>query len=284
MIALLCWLTLAQEPTLDAVVARMQNWLLTFQTQLSGIVAEEAYVQDARILGRTATTTAVPLMGHRELKSDLLMVKPQGTDAWVQFRDVFEVDGKLVHNRSERLMDLFVTPTGGTRSQAERIMNESARYNIGAIERNINLPVFALAFLLPGNAQRFRFKLSTKMRPALMRDHLPAGAAVVEFQEFETPTLIKTSNDRDMPASGRYWVDRETGRILLSEMIASDGTLIATIDVLYGAGLGGLQMPVEMREQYEHRIRGTRIDGSASYGHFRQFQVNVDEQLAPIKK
>ena len=148
----------------------------------------------------------------------------------------------------------------------------------------MNLPVFALAFLLPGNAERFRFTLSTKMRPALMREHTPAEAVVVEFHEFGTPTVIKTSNGRDMPASGRFWVDRETGRILLTEMIAGDGTLIATIDVLYGAGPKGLQVPVEMREQYEHRIRGTRINGSATYGHFRQFQVSVDEQLAPIKK
>ena len=33
-----------------------------------------------------------------------------------------------------------------------------------------------------------------------------------------------------------------------------------------------------------HRVRGTRVDGSASYSHFRQFQVSVDAQLTPIKK
>ena len=33
---------------------------------------------------------------HRELTSDLLLVKPAGADPWLQFRDVFEVDGKPI--------------------------------------------------------------------------------------------------------------------------------------------------------------------------------------------
>ena len=39
-----------------------------------------------------------------------------------------------------------------------------------------------------------------------------------------------------------------------------------------------------MRERYEIRRDGSRVDGTATYRRFRQFQVKVDEKLAPIVK
>jgi hypothetical protein len=42
-------------------------------------------------------------------------------------------------------------------------------------------------------------------------------------------------------------------------------------------------VPVEMRETYSDR-RGARVEGTAEYGRFRQFQVNVDEQFLLKKK
>jgi hypothetical protein len=39
-----------------------------------------------------------------------------------------------------------------------------------------------------------------------------------------------------------------------------------------------------MREYYQLRRDNTRIDGTATYSRFRQFQVKVDEKIAPIVK
>jgi hypothetical protein len=39
-----------------------------------------------------------------------------------------------------------------------------------------------------------------------------------------------------------------------------------------------------MRERYDDRRGRSRIDGVATYGRFRQFQVKVDETIGPIKK
>src|SRR5947208_1164860 len=89
-----------QEPAVEAVLRRAGAYVTEFQRQLSGVVAEESYVQDVRD-SRTAA-------GHRVLKSDLLLVKPQGADRWIQFRDVFDVDGKPVRDRDERLVKLFL--------------------------------------------------------------------------------------------------------------------------------------------------------------------------------
>jgi hypothetical protein len=39
-----------------------------------------------------------------------------------------------------------------------------------------------------------------------------------------------------------------------------------------------------MRERYDRLRNGTSVEGFASYGRTRQFQVLVDEKLGPIKK
>jgi hypothetical protein len=39
-----------------------------------------------------------------------------------------------------------------------------------------------------------------------------------------------------------------------------------------------------MRERYDIRRGGSRVDGVATYSRFRQFQVKVDEKIAPIVK
>ena len=46
----------------------------------------------------------------------------------------------------------------------------------------------------------------------------------------------------------------------------------------------GLLVPSVMRERYDIRRDGSRVDGEAVYARFRQFQVTVDEKLTPIVK
>ena len=97
----------AQETTIATVLARAGVYVVEFQRNLAGIVAEEQYVQDVRTsLGSPRQNQL--MVTHRELKSDLLVMKPLGADRWIQFRDVFEVDGKPVRDRNERLMKLNV--------------------------------------------------------------------------------------------------------------------------------------------------------------------------------
>src|SRR6476659_3017497 len=88
----------AQEPALDAVLQRAGRYVTDFQRLLSGVVAEETYRQELHEAAAISPTRPRMSAGptRRELKSDLLRVKPQGSDRWIQFRDVFEVDGKQV--------------------------------------------------------------------------------------------------------------------------------------------------------------------------------------------
>jgi hypothetical protein len=277
---------LAVQPPLDPVLSRAGAYVVEFQRLLSGVVAEEQYVQDVRYPLGAGTRYSPLLPRHRELKSDLLMVKPVGGDRWLQFRDVFEVDGRAIRDRNERLMALFVSPTASSASQTDRITQESSRYNIGNLLRTVNVPVLALVVLDPQHQGRFRFKRTDHRDPLLGRGRSrPADVWVIEYQEVQKQTMIRTANGRDLPARGRFWIEAATGHVVASELVAEDTTISGRIDVDYDIEPAiGLLVPVLMRERYDIRHDGSRVDGEASYSRFRQFQVKVDEKLVPVVK
>jgi hypothetical protein len=213
------------------------------------------------------------------------MVKPIGSSRYYAFRDVFEVDRKEVRDRQDRLMKLFVEPSASTAKQLQAIMSESARFNIGRVERNINLPPFALLFLDPATQPGFRFKMTNTRKVDLpMSSPPPAATMVVEFHETAHPTIIQNGGRGDIAAHGRLWIEPLTGRVLMTELLADNSDITACIDVMYReeTGISPL-VPAEMRERYIRRRDGSRTDGVATYSHFRQFQVKVDEKIAPIK-
>src|SRR5271154_3490210 len=74
----------AQEPALDTVLSRAGAYVVEFQKKLSGVVAEEQYVQDVRMPLNTGSRWNPRTVTHRELRSDLLLVKAAGLDRWLQ--------------------------------------------------------------------------------------------------------------------------------------------------------------------------------------------------------
>jgi hypothetical protein len=268
-----------QEPQQEQVLARASEYAAAFQKQLAGIVLEETYEQDVRALPGASMRAG---SAHRELRSDVLLVKVEGVDRWVQFRDVFEVDGKPIRDRDERLERLFLKPSRTSWAQAERIAIESARHNLGNVQRTVNLPVLALIFLDPAQLPRFAF---TRVRPGNLRPFAGIIASehdvwALQYQEAKTNTVIRTTGDRDLPAHGRFWIDAPTGRVLRTEIIAEDLNLRGKVDVTYRLEPGlGFLVPAEMREEYLNRTRNSRILGKAVYGKFRKFSVTTEEAI-----
>jgi hypothetical protein len=223
-----------------------------------------------------------------------LLIKPAGAAAWMEFRDVFEVDGSPVRERDERLVKMFLEPSPSTNAQIATILEESARFNIGDIKRNVNTPIFPLLYLEQANRFRFKFKQTPDRRPTTTVSGDAAGGGafrvatevwVIAYDEKESHTMIRTDGEKDLPSKGRFWIDPATGRVLMSELTAENRHIRATIDVSYQSEpLLGLLVPIEMRERYEGKSNGSLVEGRATYGHFRQFQVKVDEKLAPIIK
>jgi hypothetical protein len=280
----------APEPTLATVLEKAGAYVLDFQNQLAGIVAEERYLQNQRIAPGTVRRGALAAPRHRELISDLLLVRPVGADRWIQFRDVFEVDGKRVRDRSQRLERLFLAPTTSTPDHVRQIVAESTRYNIGTVERTVNVPLLALLFLDPSKQPRFTFTRAKNAAPSMSFARLPATVWVIEYRELERQTLIRGTNQNDLPSRGRFWIEPATGRVLMTELIAEDVVLRAMIAVRFADESSiGLFVPAEMRERYDVRgnaLRGdeSHLEGTATYGNFRRFTVIVDETLGPVKR
>jgi len=128
--------------------------LREYERQVPAIVAEERYEQVAR---RSVPPTAV----SRRLRSDVLVITDEAV-GWVGFRDVFEVDGRPVRDRDERLAKLFLKPHAETLRQAKRIAEESARFNVNVegidVLRTVNMPMTALRFIRVQNQHRSTFK------------------------------------------------------------------------------------------------------------------------------
>ena len=285
----------AQEPPLDVVLARAAAYVTRFRNGFSGIVAEERYDQSA--LAPTIGTTrgrGVPRTGRSfarsgtkriVLRSDFLLVRPPGAARPVEFRDVFEVDGRNTRDRDERLTRLFLNPTSSSMAQLQRITNESARYNIGSIKRTLNTPTLALLFLEETFQHRFVFTRVDDREPSLDLGGTVASASadvwVLEYEEAPGRTLIRGRDDKDFPARGRFWVQPTEGRVVATELILKDAEVEATVDVRYQFDtVVDHVVPVEMRELYKD-LHGARVEGTATYGNFRRFQVQVEEVLAP---
>ncbi len=257
-----------QEPAL-VVVQRAAAYVADYQQQLAMVVAQERYDQEVRYPAPPMSRTR-DITSRTVLTSDFLLVR--GPDArWVPFRDVFERDGIPVRDREERLSALFLSNPGTAFEQAMRIAEESARYNIGNISRTINVPTLALEFLSDGHRGRFAF----------VADGGAGGVRIIRYQEQRGPTYIRTTNNRNLPTAGRFWIHEETGRVERSELRTTDPLVDAVITVTYRPdSVTGLWVPDRMEEQYNHKADRSEIRGTAVYSRYRRFQITTSDELA----
>ena len=217
------------------------------------------------------------------LRSDYLLVKPEQSREWISFRDVYEVDGVAVRDRDDRLRRLFLEPGVGVGVQLQAIRDESARYNVGLVERNINVPLFLLRFLRTENRPRFRFRLAGK--------HPVAGVEAwrIEFAERVFPTIITDIQGRDVDAKGWFLVDEVTGAIVETVLRIEENGSTGEIKVSFRRDPAlGMWVPAEMTEVYQamtqRALSGaprteTFVEGTAKYANYRRFQVKVDEKI-----
>jgi hypothetical protein len=275
------------DTDLEQLLARATWYSIDFVNKLSQVVAEERYVQDSNV---ALPTFALPGLGgrggsamnsqprnsakHRELKADFLIVKSSG-DMWSPFRDVFEVDHIPVRDREERLAKLFLSNKADSNDETARaIAEESARYNLGAVQRTINNPVFALIFLQPDVRTRFKFTPGKADRKA------GDDVRVVEYVEEIRPTVITGGAGRDMPAFGRFWIETATGRVVKAEVRVEVSDVKANLTTTFRTDERlGIDVPAEFREEYD--LRDSRVSGVASYSRFRRFEVKSSEELSP---
>lgn len=265
----------AQTPnTTEALLKVAGDHLARFRRDIAGIVLEEDYLQQAR----------AQVVMARKLRSDLA-VMADTEQGWIEFRDVFEVDGKPVRDRQDRVVSLFASPSQNTLDQARRIVGEGARFNLVPVglsfDRTINLPMASLMFLRSGNQSRSHFRRDGGDSIAGHR------VAVLRFNETSRPRLIGSPDNA--AAQGTFWILPDTGEVARTELIIRSrrGTteIVATIRVDYAEDAKQqLWLPRQMEEEYVITDAvgqpAAEIFGRAIYSNIRKFNVVVEEKAA----
>jgi hypothetical protein len=242
-----------EGPPLPDLLTKTGDYTARYEQEFSSVAAEEVYVQKA-FQHRNMHMNAL-----RTIRSDILFAQLGGDLRWATFRDAYEVDGKPVRERESRLEILFRRPNQDAYDKAAELLAESARYNVGAVGRNFNLPTLVLVFLHPENQARFKFKRKGKQK---------IGGAVgwgIEYEEQKRPTFIRDGSGRDLPSHGTVWVD-DAGQVLRSNFKVADvfGENKVEITVDFFAWLdGGVLVPREMREMYWFTPSAQASAGSA---------------------
>jgi hypothetical protein len=266
----------AQPPALSDVLDRAASYVATFERQLTGIAADETYVQSMGIPGRHGEF--IPTT-QRRLTATLLLMR-EGDEGYLEARDVRDVDGVPVRDRAGSLAARAASeaPRWGV-AEKMQLRSDNARYNIGDIVRTINTPLLALQVLRRQNQSRFSFSPSTDRSasvgaaaagdtPGVFR--VSTDVWVIGFRERAPGTLIRTETGRDVPCRGRLWIDAGTGRVMMTEMIVKSRQVEAQVTVSFKSEpLLGLLPPIEMHELYRASGRNqTIVEASASYGPF----------------
>ena len=271
---LLLWLRLASAaaaqgtPSLTEVMSRVEAYVSAYGPRASVVVCAERYQQEARGSGSAAQT--------RTLRSDFGLVRADTIHGWLGFRDVIEVDGRRLSDRQDRLAQVLVASQGRF-DEARRLSDESARFNVGAIQRNFNVPTTALFFFTPENRRRFA---------VAARRVAEDGTWEITFRETDRPTLIRTPDGAPIPSSGTIWVAPQGGTVVHTQLQIDtrDGYGAharrgrGVVDVLYRRSDElNMWLPASMDEQFEvSRDQGfDRVSGHAEYSDCRQFGTSV---------
>jgi hypothetical protein len=262
--------------TLQDVLQRAVAAAATFEREFAAVVADEHFVQRAQ--NRIGKDTS-----RRETRSDFLLVRVSGQDGWRPFRDVYEVDGRPVRDRSERLQNLFIDNPQTAINAANQITTESSRYNIGSVVRTINVPTFGLLLLNPEYLKRFEFRKRSEDRVS--------GVATwrIDFAERARPTVVRTLNGDDVTLEGSFWIEPGTGRVIKT-LVKTAGTpdpgtpysripaltLMRVETTFVPNDVLGLWVPATMSE-WAKAEDGYEVEGTATYSQFRRFTVKTTE-------
>jgi hypothetical protein len=284
--------TIAPEPRsaeTDSALQAAARYLDAYEHRISAIGAEEMYEQSvvtggSLVVGGPAarqSPAVTPARATRKTRANMMTIS-LGANGWVSFRDVFELDGKPVRDRDERLSRILQKVDSDSLEQARKIAAESARYNLDAealrVNRTTNVPMTALLFLRAANQSRSSFRLGKPERVGGVM------CQTLQFTEQSWPRLIRTSDDA--PAEGTFWIDMAGGgRIVKTELRmesgAARGQSVRTQTAVTYSHIDKLDLwvPTVMDEKYELFATRQTVTGHAVYSDFREFKVTTAENI-----
>ncbi|HEY2433303.1 MAG TPA: hypothetical protein VGI12_11580, partial [Vicinamibacterales bacterium] len=289
-------------PELDAALAAAAAYLQDYEHRIGAIGAEEQYEQSVPPLGGAAAGTTTPARQGingavvsrgavetagtapttRKTRANIMTIS-LGARGWVAFRDIFEVDGRPVHDREERLSRILQNVNPDSLEQARKIAVESARFNLNPetarIDRTTNVPMTALLYLRGINQSRSAFRLGRPDRVG------GVNCVTLQFTEQSQPRLVRTNDGA--PAEGTFWIDMASGgRVVKTEIRMQSASapgqpVIRSQTAVTYAHVDKLDLwvPVVMDENYEVTASRQTLTGHATYSDFRVFKVSTSTDV-----
>jgi hypothetical protein len=250
------------------VMRRVGAYVDGYGDKASIVVCTERYEQHARNSETKDEQT-------RTLVSDFALVYADAIHGWLGFRDVMDVDGREVNDREDRLARVLIGAEGRF-DEARRLSDESARFNLGNVQRNFNVPTSALFFFVTENLDRFKFAA---------RRVLEDGSWEIAFTETGKPTMIRTPDGDAVTSTGTLWVRPDDGVAVrtvldvsvLMRRLSPPQRGTGSIDVRYQkVDPLGMWLPVTMDETFEAKRQDSwdKVTGHAEYTNYRRFETS----------
>jgi hypothetical protein len=239
----------------DRRVTRAREYVARYLGDLVRVVGDEHYVQGA--LRRT-----------RVLDSEFAWIAIPSRGETIGVREVLRVDGRPVSDEP-RLRRLLEGSAWDVSRDFEGLLAESATHNLGDVQRNINFPTFALAYLRVQDDGRVRWRAASV-----------AAGLELQFEERGRATVIRSPDGRPTPARGAFLVDAATGRILRSSIavsITAGGPKREyRVDVDFAEDVRlALWVPVRMSERAISPDGEVELACEATYTNYRRYETGA---------
>jgi hypothetical protein len=260
------------------VLSSAMRYVMNYEQQFAVLASEEHYVQELQRppnpgdnLSRSNPGGGMRAGGAinvQTFRSDFLLVQlGMDGEGWMPFRDTYEVKGKKIRDRNDRLLKLFLDSDKRSFEKAAEFNETSNKYHLGNVARTINIPTLGMMLLHPRVNERFEFTDGG--------EETIAGRVLRKamYREMARPTLIKTTRGRDLALTGTIWIDPFSGAVVKTEMNAADPALRCQVTVTFRRD-DGLEMwvPERMEEYYKANLAVDDIFATATYTNVRKYR------------
>ncbi len=267
------------------VLSSAMRYAMNYEQRFALLAAEEHYVQEllrppnpGSNLSRANPGGGMQgggAISQQIIKSDFLLVQLGGDgEGFMPFRDAYEVKGRKLRERDDRLLKLFTSNDKGRFEKAARFSDDSSKHNLGNVARTINIPLLGMMFLHPRVNERFEF---TDGGEETINGRILRRAA---YKEVARPTLIKTTRGRDLALTGVLWIDPFNGTVVKTELNAADPVVRAQVTVTFRRDEAlDLWIPEKMEEYYKAYSGLDDIFATATYTNVRRIlKSEIDEK------
>jgi hypothetical protein len=263
---------------LDTVVQRATQYVTQYEEELGNLIGSEEYVQNAVWFNNNAGGRGYAQVGkrmQRRTSSDFLII--QVGPEWAALRKVNRLDGSKMKETEQAFEDAFDNSAAANARRLQDMKAESTLHNIGDVQRDINLPTFALKVLRKSHVQRFSFEKAGENRIEGIRTW------AVRFRELRGPSLVVGGKGETLYSNGTFWIEPETGRVVKTEFMVENPFAQYKVKgrtvVTYTEGKKvKMLVPETMVEHYEAEYN--TIDCTAFYTNFRPFEVEVKFEIS----